>query len=135
MLAVAWGLRKAQHWVQGCLKLVVAIDHKPLLGILRERDLEKIENPRLLALKEKNLPFNFKTIHLPGRKNDGVDAASRHPAGRPDHVSIGAMQERGKMPGLGRTLVRSRYLALMSEYLQQQVNIGLRVAFWYAERV
>ena len=51
-----------------------------------------------------------------------------HPTGRPDYRGIGAMPDSGEMPGLGRALVRNKYLALTSEYLQQQVNIGLRVA-------
>ena len=90
---------------------MVATDHKPLIRILKERDLETIENPRLLTLKEKTLSFSFETVHLPGKKNNGADAASRHPAGRLYYMSIGALQESGEMPGLGKALVRSRYSA------------------------
>ena len=55
MLGVAWSLKKAWHWVQSCPKLVVATDHKPQLGVLKDQDLETIENLRMLALKEKIL--------------------------------------------------------------------------------
>ena len=127
MLGVVWSLKKARHWVQGCPKLVIATDHKPLLGVLNDRDLETIENPRMLALKEKTLAYNFHTIHLPGKRNCGADAASRNPTGRPDYMSIGALQERGEMPGLGRSLLRSRYSAPSSDDLKEAEELEKRV--------
>ena len=54
----------------------MAVDHKPLLGILNDKSLD-IENPRLLMLKEKTLWFNFNVIHVAGRLNSGPDYISR----------------------------------------------------------
>ena len=55
----------------------MAVDHKPLLGILNDKSLADIENPRLLMLKEKTLWFNFNVIHVAGRLNSGPDYISR----------------------------------------------------------
>ena len=59
LLAVADALYKSRHFVLGCENLVVAVDHKPLLGLLNDKSLADIENPRLLMLKEKTLWFSF----------------------------------------------------------------------------
>ena len=80
-LAVVYGLQKCKYFLLGCEDLIVATDHKPLLGILNERCLADIENRRLRKLKEKTLSFQFKIVHMPGRKHVGPDAASRYPVG------------------------------------------------------
>jgi hypothetical protein len=87
-LAVADALERTRYFVLGCDDLVVAVDHQPLLKILGDRKLEDIKNPRLLNLKEKTLPFKFKIIHVPGKKNLATDAVSRHPTGDPEHLSL-----------------------------------------------
>ena len=71
------GLHKAKHFILGCEKLIVAVDHKPLLGLLNDKSLADIDNPRLLMLKEKTLWFNFKVVWVPGRTNAGPDFMSR----------------------------------------------------------
>ena len=55
LLGVADGLHKTRYYTQGCKKLVLSVDHKPLVGILNGKPLEKIDNARLLRLKEKTL--------------------------------------------------------------------------------
>ena len=77
MLGVMEGLHKAKHFILGCEKLIVAVDHKPLLGLLNDKSLADIDNPRLLMLKEKTLWFNFKVVWVPGRTNAGPDFMSR----------------------------------------------------------
>ena len=83
-LAVAYALKKARHFVLGCRDLIVATDHKPLLNILNDRHLSNIENPRLFSLKEKTLPYWFKIVHIPGKKNLTADVISRYPSGDPN---------------------------------------------------
>ena len=51
-LGVSWTLKKCRHFILGCPDLVVATDHKPLLGILGDRSLDDISNPRILKIKE-----------------------------------------------------------------------------------
>ena len=77
MLGVMEGLHKAKHFILGCEKLIVAVDHKPLLSLLNDKSLADIDNPRLLMLKEKTLWFNFKVVWVPGRTNAGPDFMSR----------------------------------------------------------
>ena len=52
-LAVADALDRTRYFVLGCKDLTVVVDHKPILGILGNRSLEAISNPRLRNLKEK----------------------------------------------------------------------------------
>ena len=77
MLGVVEGLNKAKHFILGCDKLIVAVDHKPLLGLLNDRSLADIDNPRLLMLKEKTLWFKFQVVWVPGSSNSGPDFMSR----------------------------------------------------------
>ena len=76
-LAVSDALFKARHFVLGCPNLIVAVDHKPLLGILNDKSLAEIDNPRLLMLKEKTLWFRFTVIHVSGKTHLGPDYMSR----------------------------------------------------------
>ena len=67
----------------GCPNLTLVVDHRPLLGVLNDRSLDSIENPRLLKLKEKTLLFDFKIVHVSG-SSDAIrvaDAISQHPTG------------------------------------------------------
>ncbi len=78
-LAVAYGLQQCRVFVLGSPNLIVAVDHKPLTKILNDRSLESIDNPRLLRIKEKTLPYSFEIIHVPGNSNMAPDATSRYP--------------------------------------------------------
>ena len=64
----------------GCPELILATDHNPLTGILNDRRLDSIDNPRLLNLKEKSLAFNFKIMYVKGGSNaiKVADALSRN---------------------------------------------------------
>jgi len=78
-LAAAYALNQCKHFVLGCPELILATDHKPLTKILNDRELEGIENPRLLRIKEKTLRFDFEVVHVAGKDNHAPDAFSRHP--------------------------------------------------------
>ena len=79
-LAVVYALYQTRYYILGCVNLIVATDHKPLLNILNERPLTEITNRRLLNLKEKTLAYSFTVVHVSGAKNTGPDAASRYPS-------------------------------------------------------
>ena len=79
LLAVAWALNHAHIFTKGCKSLIVSTDHKPLLGILNEKPLEAMKNPRLIRLKEKTLGFNFVVQFNQGKWHRGPDAMSRNP--------------------------------------------------------
>ena len=81
MLVAAWAMKKCRHFILGCDSFLLAVDHKPLLSLLGQKDLEDIENPRLQNLKKKTMRYAFDIIHVPGRLNKGADATSRMPVG------------------------------------------------------
>ena len=56
---------------------MIGTDHKPLLGVLNDKSMESIENPRLIRLKEKTLGWRFQIIDIPGKRLCGADALSR----------------------------------------------------------
>ena len=76
-LAIVVALYKTRYFVLGCENLVVATDHKPLLKVFGDRQLEEMDNPRLTNLKEKASYFSFDMVHVPGRFHKGPDAMSR----------------------------------------------------------
>ena len=79
-LAVAWSLNHARMFVQGCETLIIATDHKPLLGIFNNRELSSISNTRISKLQEKTLAYNFKLQNNPGKWNQGANGFSRYSA-------------------------------------------------------
>ena len=80
-LAAAYGLLRCRMYTLGCPNLILATDHNPLTGILNDRYLDTICNPRLQRLKEKTLGFNYKIVYVKGGSNaiKAADALSRHP--------------------------------------------------------
>ena len=82
-LAVADVMDKARHFILGCKDLIIAVNHKPLLGLFTNRSLNDIPNNRLRNLKERTLRYRFTMIHVPGLKNCTPDGLSRHPTGDP----------------------------------------------------
>ena len=79
-LAIAWGLEQTRYFTQGCPNLLVVTDHKPLTKIFGDRTLDEISNTRLFRLKQRTLPWYFRTAYLPGKTNHAADATSRHPS-------------------------------------------------------
>ena len=87
-LAVVEALNKTRHFVLGCPNLIIAVDHKPLLKVFGDRDLDKIPNPRLRNLKEKTLRYRFEITHIPGIRHAATDAISRKPVCAAEHLDI-----------------------------------------------
>ena len=71
------GLHTTRYYTQGCDKLLVGVDHKPLLDLLQGKRLENIDNMRLRRMVEKTYGWNLKVVHIPGRKHGAPDAMSR----------------------------------------------------------
>jgi len=68
-LAIAWSLEQTRYFTQGCDRLIVVTDHKPLLKLFGDRTLDEITNPRLFRLKQRTLLWRFSIIHTPGKSN------------------------------------------------------------------
>ena len=98
-LAAVFALKRAKHFTLGCMDLVLAVDHMPLLAILGNKNLDEVENPRLQRLKKKTLRFNFKIIHVPGVKHKAADATSRHPTCHGEHMEIATLTTNNVLGG------------------------------------
>ena len=55
MLAQAYALQKTKHFTLGCPQLILGTDYMPFLGLLSNRNLDYIDNPRLVHPKQKTL--------------------------------------------------------------------------------
>ena len=60
LLGVIWALSKTKFWTLGNLDVTIFTDHKPLLGLFRNKEFDEIGNPRLLRLIEKSMRWSFK---------------------------------------------------------------------------
>ncbi|MFO0089907.1 MAG: Ty3/Gypsy family RNase HI domain-containing protein, partial [bacterium] len=77
-LAAAWGMQKCQQFIEGLYFLLVS-DHKPLIPILNDYSLDKLDNPRILRLRLKMQRYRFQARWVPGKENVDADALSRAP--------------------------------------------------------
>ena len=79
-LTLIYALKSCQMFVLGCPKLLISVDHKPLVTIFGDQPLEKITNPRLLNYKERSLMYQFSIKHTLGKHHIGPDATSCYPS-------------------------------------------------------
>ena len=80
LLAVVWALEHSHIFTKGCPNLIISTDHKPLLGILNDKPLEDIKNPRIVRMKERTLSYRYVMKYTRGKWNRGPDALSRNPS-------------------------------------------------------
>ena len=51
--AVAWALKQMKFFTQGCDRLTVATDHKPLISRLGAKSLDQAPNVRLFQIRQR----------------------------------------------------------------------------------
>ena len=78
-LGAAWAMSKCQQFIEGLQSFELVTDHKPLVPILNDYSLDKLDNPRLLRLRLKMQRFSFTARWVPGKSNVDADALSRAP--------------------------------------------------------
>ena len=61
LLGVAWALEKTGYYTLGSQKLLILVDHKPLIGLLKNRELGAIQNPRLNIWRSASYVGPFKS--------------------------------------------------------------------------
>ena len=83
MLGVIWAIEKCRMYLLGRDHFTVVVDHKPLVPILNEKTMDVIENPRLMRMKERLLPYNFTASWCRGKHHCIPDALSRAPVKDP----------------------------------------------------
>ena len=70
---------KCRQSLEGLPTFVLITDHPPLVPILNEYSLDKLDNPRLLRLHLKLQRFSFEAKWIAGKDNKDADALSRAP--------------------------------------------------------
>ena len=78
-LAAAWAMYKCRQFLEGLPSFNLITDHRPLVPILNDYSLDKLDNPRLLRLRLKMQRFSFVTQWIAGKANKDADALSRAP--------------------------------------------------------
>ena len=76
-LAVAWSCDKLRDYIIG-KEIVIETDHKPLLSILKSKDLNDL-TPRLQRIRIRLLRYSFKIVYTPGKHLATADCLSRSP--------------------------------------------------------
>lgn len=83
LLAAVWAMKKCHVYLSG-LKFDLIVDHKPLIPILNNYTLDKVDNPRLVRLLLKIQEYQFVTSWKKGKEHVIADALSRSPVDQPN---------------------------------------------------
>ena len=87
-------MQRCRQFLEGLKHFKLVVDHKPLIPILNEYTLNKLDNPRLLRLRMKMQRYSFTAPWIPGKDNVEADAFSRAPCDAPgsdDELSEGPL--------------------------------------------
>jgi hypothetical protein len=99
-LGAAWAMQKCRQFIEGLPTFELITDHKPLVLILNDHSLDKLDNPRILRLRLKMQRYQFKARWVPGKENVEADALSRAPvdtASKEDELAEGAASFSAKL--------------------------------------
>ena len=72
-------MQKCRQFLEGLPEFNLSTDHKPLIPILNDHSLDKLNNPRILRLRLKMQRCQFAAVWVPGKQNIDADALSRAP--------------------------------------------------------
>lgn len=78
-LAASWAMKQCQQFLEGLQTFELVTDHRPLIPILIDYTLDKLDNQCLLRLRLKMSRYVFTTRWVPGKHNAEADALSRAP--------------------------------------------------------
>jgi hypothetical protein len=82
-LACTWVCEKLSMYLIGLPKFRLCTDHKPLIPLIRNRDVDKAP-PRIQRLLLRLMPFRCEAEYVPGKFLHVADALSRSPVDVPD---------------------------------------------------
>jgi hypothetical protein len=83
-LAAAWAMRKCHQFLEGLPSFRLVTDNRPLIPILHDYHLDKLDNPLILRLRLSMQRYSFVASWVPGKNNVMADALSSSPV---DHQS------------------------------------------------
>ena len=82
-LGASWAMDQCWQFLVGLPTFSLITDHKPLVPILNDHSLDKLDNTRILRLRLKMQRFSFTASWVPGKLNAAADALSRAPVAQP----------------------------------------------------
>ncbi len=82
-LAIVYATKKCRLFLAGLPNYTVVTDHRPLLPILNDYTLDRVENTRLLRYKTALSGYQFKVVWRKGQDHAIPDALSRAPVRDP----------------------------------------------------
>jgi hypothetical protein len=72
-------MHKCRQFIEGLPHFELVTDHRPLIPILNDYSLDKLDNPRILRLRLKMQRYQFTARWVRGKDNLDADALSRAP--------------------------------------------------------
>ena len=75
-MAIQWGVKKCEFYLQGLPFFKVLTGHKPLVGIFKKQ-LSMLENARLMRMREKLTGFSFEVSWVAGKSHFKADTPRR----------------------------------------------------------
>ncbi|BES89626.1 Hypothetical Protein NTJ_02434 [Nesidiocoris tenuis] len=85
-LAATWVSERFEDYLTG-IKYKMIVDHKPLVSLLGEKDLDKLTT-RVQRFRMRLMRFNFQVEYQPGKILASADALSRYPVGKPEPLDL-----------------------------------------------
>ena len=67
--AAAWAVYECKHLLLSLHKFTLAMDHKPLIGLLNNKSPEMVTSPRVMKQRDKLFPYPYEAVHTPGKAN------------------------------------------------------------------
>ena len=102
-LGATWAMQKCCQFIEGLPRFELDTDHKPLVPILNDHSLDKLDNPRILRFRLKMQRYQLSPRWVPGKENIDANALSRAPVGAASEANEFA--EGVQTYGSGRALI------------------------------
>ncbi len=87
-LTVGWACK---YFIQGA-KIIMATDHKPLIGLYKKENLDENER-RLQRLRRTWENFDIEMIYITGKENTEADTLSRNPTKEKEELKFNSVSE------------------------------------------
>ena len=88
---LVWALDKSKFHLIFCPHFEVLTDHRPLIALFNQKNMQDSHNSRLQRLLERTAHLNFKVKWIEGKKNVIADALSRAPVFQPRAAAADAI--------------------------------------------